>query len=107
MQPGSISDDDSVFSSRILAKETLSIVSKEINRNKGAGSVNPDSAILELELKRCLQVTWVANNRGDRSDLRRADRGVRVTELWMVEDIERLKPELEIHLLVDRERFED
>jgi len=82
-------------------------VSKEINRNKGAGSVNPDSAILELELKRCLQVTWVASNRGDRSDLRRANRGVRVTELWMVEDIECLKPELEVHLLVHRERFED
>ena len=60
----------------------------------GAGSVNPDSAILELELKRCLQVTWVANNRGDRSDLRRANRGVRVTELWMVEEIECLRAEL-------------
>ena len=82
-------------------------MSKEINRNKGAGSVNPDPAILELELKRCLQVTWVASNRGDRSDLRRANRGVRVTELWMVEDIECLKPELEVHLLVHRERFED
>ena len=82
-------------------------MSKEINRNKGTGSVNSDSAILELELKRCLQVTWVANNRGDRPDLRRADRGVRVTELWMVEDVERLKPELEVHLLVDRERLEN
>ena len=63
--------------------------------------------MLELELERSLQIPRISDNRSNRANLCRPNRRVWIPKLRVIEDVERLKPELEVHLLVDRERLEN
>jgi hypothetical protein len=75
--------------------------------NNGAEKISSSgSALLKFKPKRCLQIPWGTNDRCDRANLCRSDSGIWIAELWMVEDVERLKSELELHLFVDWEGLE-
>jgi hypothetical protein len=58
---------------------------------------------LELESQGCLEISSRSYNRSNLASLSDSNARIRVSELRMIEDIERLKPELKEHLIMDRE----
>src|SRR5580692_6662567 len=62
---------------------------------------------LELEPERGLQVTRIADDGRNLTHLRIADGRNRISELRMIEHIERFDPELQDHLLMDGESLKE